>query len=792
MPTKCPKCDFENPDTVKFCGDCGTQLIPLKEFPEVTKTLETPAQELTRGTEFAGRYEIIEELGKGGMGWVYRVEDNKTKEEIALKLIKPEIATDKKTVERFRIELTTARKIRYKSICGMYDLGEDKGRYYITMEYVPGEDLRSLIRRVKIDIGTSIKIAIQVCEGLSEAHRLGIVHRDLKPSNIMIDKKGDVKIMDFGIARTLKEKGMTGAGVMIGTPEYMSPEQVEAKEVDQRSDIYSFGIMLYEMLAGRLPFEADTPFAIGVKHKCETPKNPKDHNLQISENLSKTILKCLEKDPKNRHQSCEDILLDLKKAAAPKPEMKREVKSEWKSSIAVLPFTNMSADTEQEYFCEGLSEELINALTQIKDLRVVARTSAFSFKDKDVDIREVGKKLNVETVLEGSVWKAGSRLRIKAQLINVADGYHLWSERFDKELADVFDIQDEISLAITEKLKIKLFSGEKKKLTKRNTNDVKSYNIYLKALYLRRRLKDEDLYKSIELFNLAIDEDPSNALSWAGLAYAHMLSCYYGGKSHQEASPLANKAVAKALELDPHLVEAYEARAAVSTYLEWDWENGLKSCQKMIELNPGYAWGYFHLAHIYLYKEGKFEESIRLFMKAIELDPLNPAFHRTLGCVYLYSDDTKNAIETFQRMIEMDPKFPTIHYFLGMAYMQMEMYEEALMEMQLEENYANSIVDHLIGIVNNRMGNKDRAYEILKEYTELSNQKDRSPQVEVSYYGLAALCFSLEEDELGFEWLEKAYETHGPFMYQLKIDFLMDRVRSDPRFVSILKKMKLD
>jgi tetratricopeptide (TPR) repeat protein len=404
----------------------------------------------------------------------------------------------------------------------------------------------------------------------------------------------------------------------------------------------------------------------------------------------------------------------------------------------------------------------------------------------------VGKKLSVETALEGSVRKAGNRLRITAQLINVADGYHLWSERFDRELADVFDIQDEISLAITEELKIKLLGGEKEKLTKRNTSDAASYNIYLKALYLRRRLKGEDLYKSIELFNLAIDEDPSNALAWAGLAYAHMLSCFYGGKTYQEASPLANEAVTKALELDPLLVEAYEARAAIGSYLEWDWEIGLRSCQRMVELNPGYSWGYFHLAHINLYKEGKFEESIQLLMKALELDPLNPAFHRNLGCVYLFSGDTKTAIETFQRMIEMDPKFPAIHYLLGMAYMQMKMYEEALMEMQLEENYAKSIVDHLIGIVNNRMGNKDRAYEILKEYTELWNQKNRSPQIEVSFYGLAALCFSLEEDEIGFEWLEKAYETHDTFMYQIKIDFLMERVRSDPRFVSLLEKMALN
>ncbi|GAI94407.1 unnamed protein product, partial [marine sediment metagenome] len=261
-----------------------------------TKTLETPTEKLTRGSVFAGRYEIIEELGKGGMGRVYRVEDNKAKEEIALKLIKSEIAADKKTIERFRNELTTARKIRHKNVCGMYDLDEKNGTYYITMEYVPGEDLKSFIRRVgQLPVGKTISIAKQVCEGLSEAHRLGVVHRDLKPSNIMIDKEGNARIMDFGIARSIKGKGITGAGIMIGTPEYMSPEQVEGKEVDQRSDIYSLGVNLYEMVTGQVPFKGDTPFTIGMKHKSELPQNPKEINAQIPDDISRLILKCMEK-----------------------------------------------------------------------------------------------------------------------------------------------------------------------------------------------------------------------------------------------------------------------------------------------------------------------------------------------------------------------------------------------------------------------------------------------------------------------------------------------------------------
>ena len=299
---KCPKCQFENPPDTVYCGKCATPLEPSEDIPaSPTKTLETPIEELKRGATFADRYEIIEELGKGGMGKVYRVEDKKIKEEVALKLIKPEIALDKKTLERFSNELKIARKIVHKNVGRMYELMEDKGTHFITMEYVEGQDLKRLIRQTgQLAVGTTISIAKQVCEGLSEAHRLGVVHRDLKPSNIMIDKDGNVRIMDFGIAHSLKTKGITGAGVMIGTPEYMSPEQAEAKGVDHRSDIYSLGVILYEMLTGQLPFEGDTPLSIAMKHKSEDFSAPKFLNSQIPDDLNNLILKCLEKAKADR------------------------------------------------------------------------------------------------------------------------------------------------------------------------------------------------------------------------------------------------------------------------------------------------------------------------------------------------------------------------------------------------------------------------------------------------------------------------------------------------------------
>jgi serine/threonine protein kinase len=308
----CPKCHSENPSESSFCSKCGTQLLPSEKIPSCTETLETPTEELTRGATFAGRYEIIEELGKGGMGKVYRVEDKKISAEIALKLIRPDISVDKKTIERFSNELKTTRMISHRNVCRMFDLGEDKGAYFITMEYVPGEDLKSLIRMSKrLEVGTAISIAKQVCDGLAEAQRLGVVHRDLKPSNIMIDKDGNARIMDFGIARSLQAKGITGTGVIIGTPEYMSPEQAEGTDVDQRSDIYSLGVILYEMVTGRVPFDGETALSIVVKHKTEEPKDPRDFNPQIPENLSRLILKCLEKKPERRYDSVQKIAYEL-------------------------------------------------------------------------------------------------------------------------------------------------------------------------------------------------------------------------------------------------------------------------------------------------------------------------------------------------------------------------------------------------------------------------------------------------------------------------------------------------
>jgi serine/threonine protein kinase len=356
--TKCPKCQFENPEDTFYCGKCATPLPSSKDIAvSQTETLQTPIKELTTGSTFVRRYQIIEELGQGGMGKVYKAFDKEVNVRVALKLVKPEIAADKNTIERFRNELKVAREISHKNICRMYDLGREGETYFITMEYVSGEDLRSFIRRARrLDIGTAISIAKQVCEGLSEAHRLGVVHRDLKPSNIMIDQEGNAKIMDFGIARSLKGKEITGAGVIIGTPEYMSPEQVEGKKADERSDLYALGVILYEMVTGRVPFEGDTPLSIAVKHKSEIPNDPRELNAQIPEDLSRLILRCLEKDKEKRFQSATAVAAELE-------NIERGVTTAERTAPAIK--TGTSGEKTQSFRLKRLLVPLLSAVALV-------------------------------------------------------------------------------------------------------------------------------------------------------------------------------------------------------------------------------------------------------------------------------------------------------------------------------------------------------------------------------------------------------------------------------------------
>jgi serine/threonine protein kinase/tetratricopeptide (TPR) repeat protein len=661
---------------------------------------------LTTGSTFANRYQIIEELGKGGMGKVYKAFDTKIKEKIALKLIKPEIASDPETIERFSNELRLARKIRHKNVCQMFDLGEAEGTHFITMEYVPGEDLKSMIRMSKsMSVGAAVNIARQVCEGLAEAHRLGVIHRDLKPGNIMIDREGDIRIMDFGVARTLKEKGVTGAGVIIGTPEYMSPEQVEGKETDQQSDLYSLGIILYEMVTGRRPFEGDTALSIAVKHKTEIPKNPRELNAQVSEDLSRLILKCLEKDKRKRYQTADEVLTQLiqvekgiptseKAIPQSKALSSREITVKFnlrkliapvlivavivlaalaywlfvpkkqgpstiaiKRSIAVLPFDDLSPTKEYEYLCEGIPETLINALSSVKDLHVPPRTSAFSFKGKHVETREIGRKLNVETVLEGSVQVSGDRLRVTARLTDVDNGYQLWSDNYNQKIDDIFAIQDDIAQKIMTVLKIRLL-GEKEKptqLVKHYTESREIYSLYLKGRYFWNKREKDDLLRSIEYFQEAVNKDPSYALGYSGMGMAYATLGSNDFFPSKEVFPKAKEAALKALEIDQDLDGAHVVLGEVLKWYERDFPGSEREFRRAIELKPGIGDAHHWYAYL-LMVSGRSEEAIEEMLLARELDPLAPRINADTGWMFFLARDYPRAFEEIKKSIELFPE----------------------------------------------------------------------------------------------------------------------------------------
>jgi serine/threonine protein kinase/Tfp pilus assembly protein PilF len=747
-----------------------------------TQTLEIPKDELSTGALFAGRYQIIEELGQGGMGKVYKALDTKIKERMVLKLLKPQIALNKEAIERFNNELKFTRKIRHRNVCQIYDLNEVGGNYFITMEYVPGEDLKSMIRMSgKLSVDTALKIAMQVCDGLAEAHRTGIVHRDLKPQNIMIDKEGHAKIMDFGIARSIRDKGITDAGTVIGTPAYMAPEQAEGKEVDQRSDIYSLGVLLYEMLTGREPFEGDSSLSIALKHRTEIPQKPSELDVQIPVDLDMLILKCMEKDKENRYQTAEELLSALKQMGG--PGAAKPVMPKWKNSIAVLPFMDLSPEKDQEYFCDGLAEELINSLAKIEDLRTVARTSAFSFKGKDVDIREMGKKLNVESVLEGSVRKSGKRLRISAQLIHVADGYHLWSERYDREMEDVFTIQDEIAEAIVNKLIMKLAVPDVGHSTKCAGN-LEAYDAYLRGKYHLNKFTNEGLRSAITCFEEAMAKDANYAPAYAAAAESYQRYSALGLLASKDAITKARAAAQRALDLDSKLAEGHFALAMIAAFHEWDRMTAKEEFKRALELSPNYAKAQSWYAIFLMIYEKKYQQALGLISRAEELDPLELQVKTHRGWLYCFQRRFDEAVQLFEKLVEREPYFAHGHYWLGCSYVYKELYDKAIDEFDRAIRLGGRSVFHLgmLGVIYARMGNREKAKEVLAEVE--TRAKEGS-----GFSWVARIYAALGEINLVFENLEMAYEKRDPSLTYIADSLEFENVRSDQRFKGILEKI---
>jgi TolB-like protein/Tfp pilus assembly protein PilF len=603
--------------------------------------------------------------------------------------------------------------------------------------------------------------------------------------------------MDFGIARSLSAEGITDVGVIIGTPEYMSPEQVGGEDVDQRSDLYSLGIILYEMVSGQVPFQSDSAFAVGMKHKSEKPQAPQTINPQLPDSLNRMILRCLEKEKERRFQSAEEILSELK-VIQESITTTREISGELKTitapraqeaeekSIAVLPFMDLSPQKDQEYFCDGLSEELINSLTHISELRVPARSSSFSFKGKDLDIREVGKTLNVQTVLEGSVRKAGNRLRITAQLINVADGYHMWSERYDRDMDDIFAIQDEISLAIVDNLMVKLLKGEKTKIVKRHTENKEAYNLYLEGRYFWNRRHEGDMMKAIECYQMALQKDPLYAFPYVGITDVFLVLGLWSFVDPKEAFAKAKDSINKALEIDDSLGEVYSSMGFINVSFEWDWAAAEKNYKRALELNPKYAYAHGWYA-VFLMTQKRFDEAVEQARQAIELEPLSPIMNALLGVIEGFGVGAEKGREQLHKALEMEPNLPMGNLWLGQLYLiPPEDYGKAIVYLQKAAQLGMTFALGWLGWTLAHAGKKDEATKMLDQLDEISKQRYVSP------FQKALIFLGLDRVDEAFEHFELAYEEREPFLAYFFIDWLPGPVRSDPRYIAILTKMGFD
>ncbi len=728
-------------------------------------------------------YKILEKLGEGGMGVVYKAQDTKLDRIVALKFLPKHLLCDGEAKTRFEHEAKTASALDHPNIATIYEIDEFEGECFISMAYVEGKSLKKLLEEKTFSVKEVVDIAIQICEGLAIAHEKGIIHRDIKSDNIMLTSRGQVKIMDFGLAKLRGVSKVTKTGSTLGTLAYMTPEQVQGIEVDQRSDIFSFGVVLYEMITGQLPFKGEHEVAIIYSILNEIPEPLARYKAGVPEGLQMVVNKTLEKNRDERYQHVDDFQTDLKKIV-------KEVKSDLTKqppSIAVLPFTNLSADKEQEYFCDGMAEEIINVLTQVEGLRVVARTSAFAFKDKHEDVREIGRKLNVETLLEGSVRKSGKRLRITAQLVNVSDGYHLWSERYDRDIEDIFSIQDDISLSIVSQLKGKLLGKERAAIAGRHTRDVEAYNSYLQGRYFWNKRTEVGFQKGLEYFRQAIERDPTYALAYAGIADCFNLLGWYCVISSKEAFPSAKSAAERALEIDEDLSEALTSLAFATMLYDWRWEEAEREFKRAIELNPGYATAHHWYAE-YLASMGRMDEAMMEAKRALEFDPLSVVMRALSGLALYFSLQYDEAVKQCKRILDMDPNFVPAHLFLGLTYTKKSMFDEAISEFQsaIALFGRSSLMLGALGHAYAASGKQEEARKLLNELKQMSE-----PMC-VPWYYIAAMYSDLGENDEAFEWLTRAYKEHDAWLVFLKVDPIWQTLRADPRYIALLKKMGLE
>ena len=773
-------------------------------------------------------YKIIEKLGEGGMGVVYLAEDLNLERKVAIKFLPRHIAGNSEERERFKIEAKAAAALNHPNIATIYAIEESGEDTFIVMEFIDGIELKDKIKSGPIPIKEAINIAVQIAEGLEAAHKKGIVHRDIKSQNIMISDDGKVKIMDFGLAKVSGGTQLTKVGSTIGTAAYMSPEQALGEEVDSRSDIFSFGVVLYEMLTTRPPFNAEHQAALVYSVINETPQPVARFNNKVSQDFERIVFKALAKDKEERYQHADDIIADLRRerknieyakvdqdnmrSTAPQVKIQQPDKNFRRyyiasailillavvaayliffaqgseiNSIAVLPFSITSPDSSANILSDGITEGIINSLSSIPSLTVMSRNAVFRYVGENVDVKEVGKKLNVKAVLLGRIAQAGDSYAISVELVDAGNEQHLWGAQYNKHASDIYSLQGEVSKDISEQLRLKLSGEEENRLAKNYTKNSEAYTLYLKGLYYLNKRTRDGIIKGIDYFKQSLEKDPNYALAHSGIAdgYGLMGGNYF--MSPDEAYPKEREAAQYALRLDDNLAEAHTALADVLNTYDWNWEGANREYRKAIELNPNYANAH-HWYAIALANQGLFDEAFSEIKRAQQLDPLSIRINQNVGYIYYLSRQYDKAINLLRKTIEIDSTFPLGNAELGDCYFMKKQYDIAYDAYQTEVRVTGDSTNiYLLACVDAVTGRKKEAMVLRGKLKDISTRTF----VPTSYFVFIEIY--LGNKDKAFALLQKAVEEKDSYMISLKTEPKFDPIRSDPRFANLLREVHL-